>query len=206
MTAFWENWRQRAASVQGVVFDYGGVLARAPGDDWSLYGLVEAAGLSRAGLSAGFARWRRAYDVGDLTDAEMFDRIFADAGVPLAASTRDLLVDVEQRGWQNLVPEALEFMRVLKADGKKLGILTNMHEEFYRNRYVENAADFRALADAEVVSGLELIGKPDKMIFDIAASRMGLPPCGLLFLDDNAANVEGARAAGWQSELFRLEG
>lgn len=205
MTAFWENWRSRAAAARGVVFDYGGVIARAPGADWRLYDSAEACGLPRARLAEGFARWRRAYDVGEMTDAEMFARIFAEAGVAVSDAQIAALVDEEQRGWQNLVPGTLDFMRQLKADGKRLGVLTNMHEEFYRNRYAENAAAYRALLDAEVVSGIERIGKPDRTIYDVAASRMGLPPESLLFLDDNAANVEGARAAGWQSELFRLE-
>jgi FMN phosphatase YigB (HAD superfamily) len=39
----------------------------------------------------------------------------------------------------------------------------------------------------------------------MVAARAGLPPETLLFFDDLPANVEGARRAGWQSEVFTGE-
>ncbi len=203
-SGFWEGWRTRAASAKGVVFDYGGVIARAPGPDWPLYAQSAAMGLSRAALDAGFARYRRAYDLGEMTDAEMFGRIFSENGLALSAADAARLVDVEERGWTTLVPETLELMRALKADGRKVGILTNMHADFHRRRFAPVAAEHVALADAVAVSGLEGSGKPDRPIYDLMAARMGLPARDLLFLDDNEANVEGARAAGWQAERFLL--
>ena len=45
--------------------------------------------------------------------------------------------------------------------------------------------------------------KPDAAIYRHHAETFGLDPAATLFFDDNAANVEGARAAGWEAEAFR---
>ena len=41
--------------------------------------------------------------------------------------------------------------------------------------------------------------KPDRQAFDYVASQVGPPPDRVLFLDDNAANVDGALAAGFSA-------
>jgi HAD superfamily hydrolase (TIGR01509 family) len=44
--------------------------------------------------------------------------------------------------------------------------------------------------------------KPDLAIYRHHAETFGLVPSATLFFDDNAKNVEGARAAGWRAEVF----
>lgn len=39
--------------------------------------------------------------------------------------------------------------------------------------------------------------KPDRRIYELTAARFGLEPARTVFIDDIAANVAGARAAGW---------
>lgn len=53
-----------------------------------------------------------------------------------------------------------------------------------------------------VVSGVEKLVKPDPAIYALAERRFGLPGGAMLFVDDNIANVEAARAAGWQAHHF----
>ncbi len=45
--------------------------------------------------------------------------------------------------------------------------------------------------------------KPDREIFEHVLARLGCRPDRVLFLDDNAINVDGARAAGLQAERAR---
>jgi len=47
--------------------------------------------------------------------------------------------------------------------------------------------------------------KPSLRSFQIVAEIAGLQPQAMLFFDDVAANVEGARRAGFQSEVFEGE-
>jgi HAD superfamily hydrolase (TIGR01509 family) len=43
--------------------------------------------------------------------------------------------------------------------------------------------------------------KPDPAIYALAASRLGVEPGEVVFLDDTPACVDGARAAGWHAVL-----
>jgi len=52
------------------------------------------------------------------------------------------------------------------------------------------------------VSGEARVMKPDRAIYDLHAQTFGLEPSATLFFDDNAANIDGARAAGWNAERF----
>jgi 2-haloacid dehalogenase len=52
------------------------------------------------------------------------------------------------------------------------------------------------------VSGEVRLMKPDLAIYRRHAETFGLAPAATLFFDDNAKNIEGARAAGWNAELF----
>lgn len=44
--------------------------------------------------------------------------------------------------------------------------------------------------------------KPDPLVYRRMAERLGLPPATILFIDDSAANCEGARAAGLAALRF----
>ena len=94
---------------------------------------------------------------------------------------------------------------MLKAQGKKLGILSNMSPDFYDRLFVPRAADYRALVDVEVISGLEKLYKPERPIYDLTQRRMGLSPERLLFLDDTPVNVNAARSYGWQAEVYSIK-
>ena len=52
------------------------------------------------------------------------------------------------------------------------------------------------------VSGDVGLIKPERAIYEHHARSFGLGPSATLFIDDSMANVEGARAAGWQSVQF----
>jgi putative hydrolase of the HAD superfamily len=46
--------------------------------------------------------------------------------------------------------------------------------------------------------------KPDRVFFTNAQVRMGVAAAqSILFVDDKAANVDGARMCGWRAMLYR---
>lgn len=203
MSDFVRTWAARASDAAGVVFDFGGVISAAPGADWALYPFCAARGLDRAAVDAGWTKYRRLWDGGVISFDEMYRRIFADAGRAVTAADLAALWTVDAEAWvRTLRPETLALMRRLKADGRKIGILTNMSPDFHARLFVPRAAAYRALADAEVVSGLVRVCKPDQAIYDLMACRLALPPARLLFFDDTPANVAAARALGWQAEVY----
>ena len=204
--SFVEEWSARAASADGVVFDFGGVISVSPMEGWELYPFCAARGVDRTTVAAGWKRYRHLWDGGFISFNEMYRRIFADAGVEISGADLEELWEIDAVGWiRNLRPETLDLMRMLKAQGKKLGILSNMSPDFYDRLFVPRAADYRALADVEVISGLEKLYKPERPIYDLTQRRMGLSPDRLLFLDDTPVNVNAARSYGWQAEVYSIK-
>lgn len=204
MSDFCERWLARAATADGMVFDFGGVISVSPLKNWPLYPYCAAKGVDRAAMDRGWKNYRHLWDGGFISFEELYRRIFVDAGCPPpdAATLADLW-ELDAVGWiRELRPDTLELMRRLKAVGKKVGILSNMSPDFHERLFVPRAAAYRALADAEVISGLVKLYKPEKPIYDLTARRMGLPPERLLFVDDTPSNVEAARRYGWQSETY----
>ncbi len=204
--SFVEEWSARAASADGVVFDFGGVISVSPMEGWELYPFCAARGVDRTTVAAGWKRYRHLWDGGFISFDEMYRRIFADAGVEISGADLEELWEIDAVGWiRNLRPETLDLMRMLKAQGKKLGILSNMSPDFHDRLFVPRAAEYRALADVEVISGLEKLYKPERPIYDLTQRRMGLSPERLLFLDDTPVNVNAARSYGWQAEVYSIK-
>jgi 2-haloacid dehalogenase len=98
------------------------------------------------------------------------------------------------------VPGSAELVRDLRAAGVRLLGLTNWSAETFHHAPV--AAPAIAELEDVLVSGRELLAKPDPAIFALLVERFGLVPGRTLFADDVAANVEAARAAGLHAHLF----
>lgn len=76
------------------------------------------------------------------------------------------------------------------------------HQREWSARYAAELSSFR---DIFVSSDLGL-RKPDRAAFAAVAGRTGFRPAEILFFDDTAENVTGARAAGLQAVLVRSSG
>ncbi len=187
-------------TIRGVVFDFGGVIS-APQDPTFFTTVQALTGWSKAVVLAGWAAHRAGLDRGDISAEELYRRIAADQGAVLAPGTLRTLAAADYDSWAHANDATLAWARELKASGFKIGILTNMPPDFLP-WFDRCAGAFRALADAEVVSGLVRLVKPDPAIYALMAERMGLPPAELFFWDDTLRNVEAARACGWQAGLF----
>ena len=192
------------AAVDGVVFDFGGVFTVSPlAGEWPVYAYCAKCGVDRAAVDRGWKNYRHLWDGGFIPFSELYRRTFADAGVTLADSQIDDLWELDAVGWiRTLRDDTLALMRRLKASGKKLGVLSNMSPDFHERLFVPRCTAYRALLDAEVISGLELLYKPEEPIYRLTERRMDLPPDRLLFLDDTEANVLAARAFGWHAEVY----
>ena len=189
-------------SAAGVVFDYGGVLAYPPGPAWAVYAKCAALGLEKGRVKAGFEKHRWRWDGGFCSGRDMYRDIFLENGLTPSDEALDEIVHLDSVGWTRICPESLALVKALKAAGKKVGILTNMSQEFYDGYFVKCAGELEAEADALVVSGFHRLFKPEKPIYDLMASKLGLEPGRLLFLDDREENVAAARRFGWRSQLF----
>ncbi|WP_293874942.1 HAD family hydrolase [Sphingomonas sp. UBA978] len=80
----------------------------------------------------------------------------------------------------------------LEAADVPLFAITNFSHEFWPPFRARESAMFDRFRDV-VVSGAEKLVKPDPAIYRLALDRFGLEAARTVFIDDNAANVAGAR-------------
>jgi 2-haloacid dehalogenase len=93
------------------------------------------------------------------------------------------------------VPGMERLVAELDERGVPLFALTNFSHEFFPPFRSRRAHLFDRFRDI-LVSGEEKLVKPDPAIYRRALDRFGLEAGRTVFVDDNQANVEGARAVG----------
>ena len=78
------------------------------------------------------------------------------------------------------------------------------NQEHHRIRWLSENAGLGEHFDEILYSAALGVCKPDRVFFTNAQARMKVQNGrAILFIDDTAANVDGARVAGWRSVLYR---
>jgi len=189
---------QRAVPSEAVVFDLGGVLI-----DWDpryLYRKLfrDEAAVEEFLATVATPEWNAEQDRG---------RPFADAVAELAARhpARAAAIAAYHQRWREMlggdIPGTVALLAELRAAGVPVYALSNWSAETFplaRERF-----PFLAWFDGLVISGEERLAKPDRRIFELLLDRFGLTPATTVFVDDSAANVAAAGAAGLDAVLFR---
>lgn len=188
------------SAVKGVVFDFGGVMTTCAAPV-RVKAIVDRLGLPWSAVTDGFRRYRRDYDIGDITVAQFYDRVWSDAGVEVGAVDRAAIEEADTASFLYRDGAAVEWIKSLASGGFRLGILTNMPHEL-APRFKECFADVIAAAAATVISCEVRLVKPMREIYALTAAKLGLRPEEILFFDDSAANCRGAEESGWSAVLY----
>ncbi len=116
----------------------------------------------------------------------------------------EAMIRAYRRHWAEMLParmdDTLAIFDALLAGGRDVTALTNFAADTF-----EEARGMYPFLDrfrGVTVSGRVRVMKPELAIYRHHERAFGLDPAATLFFDDNAANVAGARAAGWNSEQF----
>jgi HAD superfamily hydrolase (TIGR01509 family) len=185
--------------VEAMLFDFGGVTTEID------FGRVvrrwsELAGRDLAPL------WR-SYVPGDtyfkherglISDAEFFASLRNEFQVNL---TDEQFLD----GWNSIYVGVFpEIDEQLGRAATKMPIyaFTNTnraHEAFWSVAYADMLRHFRHIFVSSTIG----YRKPDAEAFAYVAEQMGVRPERILFFDDSSANIDGARASGFQAVLVR---
>lgn len=94
------------------------------------------------------------------------------------------------------------WIRELKARGCKVYVLSNWSEPVYegnKNTHLK----FLEEIDGGILSYREKLIKPEREIYELLCTRYEIDPAKAVFLDDNEANVLGARAFGLNAIHFK---
>jgi putative hydrolase of the HAD superfamily len=92
----------------------------------------------------------------------------------------------------------VDWFASVRGRGLKAGILSNSGPGA---REAERHWGFEEMTDDLVYSHEVGLAKPDPAVYALAAARLGVEGSEIVFLDDVAANVAAARAAGWHAVL-----
>jgi 2-haloacid dehalogenase len=98
------------------------------------------------------------------------------------------------------IEDNVAVLRDLARAGVPLFALTNWSSELFPRALARY--DFLGLFADIVVSGDEGVAKPDPAVFDLLRARVGRPLTECVFVDDSAANVAAAAAAGMDAIRF----
>lgn len=187
--------------IKGIVFDFGGVIVRLPIEE-DMHDVLVESGLNFETLWDGWRKYRDPYDHGKFDCKEMYRRIMGDLNLPFDNALLARLEEYDMRSWTHANPDTLALMKKLKAEGFKIGILTNMARQFADMTFPVTFAEHTKTADALVISAHEDLIKPDPAIYDLMCKRIGLAPEELIFVDDLERNCIAACKCGWQAVQF----
>ena len=183
--------------IKNIIFDMGNVLLRYD-PEVCLNRFVkreEDRALIRRELFEG-PEWVQG-DLGHITDEQRFDGV--SRRVPQELHTELRQCAEQWHMCMEPVHGAKEFCAYAKEQGYRLYVLSNASSSFYQ--YFPRFAPFEYF-DGLVVSCDIHIVKPDIRIYQYLLETYGLVPEECFFIDDMAANVEGAQKAGISGAVF----
>ena len=133
----------------------------------------------------------RLHEVGKISDEAYFDSLRQ--GLGIAISDAQFL-----EGWNAIFAgEMPDIAKLLPRAAKHMPLYafsnTNRpHVEYFSKEYADLLGHFREIYLSSSIG----LRKPDAAAFDHVVAAMGVAPSRIVFFDDLAENVEGARAAG----------
>jgi putative hydrolase of the HAD superfamily len=180
--------RERA---QALLIDLDGVLRR--WDPAPMIAVELEYGLKPAALLETSMSWDiyRPAVAGEITDAEWM-RLVAER-LPIEPDRAAAAVAEWQSYRGEPDPDALAFIREVRAGGRPVGLATNATDRLRPDLAALGLADE---VDVVISSWEEKLHKPSPEFYQRACDLIGFAPKLVLFVDDDDRAVRGARAAG----------
>ncbi|MET0676350.1 MAG: HAD-IA family hydrolase [Bradyrhizobium sp.] len=131
------------------------------------------------------------HEIGRIDDAAFFDGLRQSLGI---AITDEQFLD----GWNSIFTGEMEGIAPLLARaGQRMPLYafsnTNpAHIAHFSQAYADVLSHFREIFLSSTIG----LRKPDAEAYDHVVKAIGVPASRILFFDDSAANIEGARARG----------
>lgn len=179
---------------------YVGVEGRAIADELAEAVTADPDALEAAGSAPDIPDWHL-LEKGLIDFATYFERIQQRApevlgrAVDLDAYARFMRTSAPGVHWM-----VVHKIRELRDRGLRLGLLTNNVKEFGEHWRATFPLDelFEVVVDSSHVG----MRKPDREIYELTCSRMGVVPTETVFVDDNADNIAAAAAFGMETVHF----
>ncbi len=188
-----------SSSVQAIIFDYGKVLSLPPTlKQWER--LASKFGVDQPTFQQQYWGFRDDYDRKVLDGPAYWREIAKVNGKTLTDGDVQQLIGWDNDQWTNLNPDMLEFAREARRRKMPTAILSNMQQEMLS--FMRKKFDWLGEFQVQMYSCEVGIVKPEVEIYLECCRRLKMQPADTLFLDDKQPNIDGARKAGLQAQLF----
>ncbi len=183
-----------ASKYTTVFFDWGGVIASDPGDDF-LADLLKSVGARDAQVQEIFESYMKRFMRGQISESEYWQELHSKYGLRIHDS-----ISHELKKWRGLVAnkDILMFAQELKAQGLHIAVLSNVIEPTYSA--IEQTG-YYDLFDEVIASCKVGYVKPEKQIYDIALKRLNVTADESIFIDDKQYCLDPATAMGVKTIL-----
>jgi len=177
--------------MKTIFFDWGGVVADDPGDDF-LTKLLQDVGASTVQIQEIFQLYMKRFMRGEISEAEYWNELRTNYGFDIQESISD-----EFKKWSGLVAneDVLALVDEAKAKGWQTAILSNVIEPTYN---VLKDAGFYDKFDFVIASCKEGLAKPELEVYKLALERLNTTPSESVFIDDKQSNLDPAEALGFK--------
>ncbi|MDR0485904.1 MAG: HAD family phosphatase [Elusimicrobiota bacterium] len=184
--------------IKNIVFDVGGVIIKG-----NLYHSLHKYFKSKFDFDAfikeiGHRQMSAVWDIG----AKPFSDVIADK-IKEFPQYRDILLDYDLNWIDVIIGEdegTISLIKSLKENGYKLFIISNFAKEKFE--ILTAKYDFNKYFDGIIISAEVQALNPSAEIYEGLFSKFNLKPQECVFFDDLKENVEGAKKAGMEAEVF----
>lgn len=189
-----------------VIFDFGGVIMDVDVNKTvKSFEELNIDGLAYNDIIAENGSFFRALELGLITPAEFIDEFHVNFPASKNVSDEDIW-----KAWNNMLqPYNKERIELIKTIRKRYTtcIFSNTnypHRKTYKAMFREQFGyDFEDLFDKYFYSDELHLRKPDPKAYERITKELAIAPRKILFIDDNQANIEQAKANGWQAHLLK---
>lgn len=201
-------------SVEAVVFDWGGTLTPWHSLDlvaqWypyaQAYDAVHAAELAQALFDAEESLWRRQRETGGAAGTGHLDHVFERAGIDVTSPRHALAMEAYLAAWEphtHTDPDAVPVLEGLRADGVRVGVLSNTMWPRAHHEAVFARDGVLHLIDGAVYTSETPTGKPHADAFRTAMAAVGVEdPSRVVFVGDRPwDDIHGAQQVGMRAVL-----
>jgi putative hydrolase of the HAD superfamily len=178
------------SKIDTIFFDWGGVVANDPGDDF-LGQLLKNVGATDKQIAAIFETYMKRFMRGQITEQEYWQEIKSNFGLSIPDTISD-----EFMKWNGLTAnqDVLDLISELKQSGLKVAILSNVIEPTYN---VLKKAGYYDLFNETIASCKVGFAKPEREIYQISLDKLSTTADKSLFIDDKQRNLDPASQMGF---------
>lgn len=182
--------------IDAVLFDFGGVIAE-EGFKQGLAAIARAHGLDeKIFIEVAYDTiYATGYVLGKVPESTFWNALRQKTGIKGtdAVLRNEIFSRFIVRDWM------IDLVRSLKADGVKVGILSDQTDMLDA---LDRKYDFFRLFDYVFNSYHMGKSKRDQSLFDDIVHALNTEPERVLFIDDDAGNVERAKKKGWKGVQY----